>query len=139
MIRLSAAILIVLLAACGELIDADEARLCRMTLPAINDAARLDIQQTRPGPFPFSLRIDYRAIGADGAMQARFVICRFSAERGARSKRDLIGLATEFGPIADASFFFLKRFFLDAPATGAADRAPPSASTSLPEVPSWLA
>jgi branched-subunit amino acid ABC-type transport system permease component len=139
MIRLAAAILLVLLAACGELIDADEARLCRMTLPAINDTARLDIQQTRPGPYPFSLRINYRAIGADGAMQARFVICRFSADRGARSQRDLTGLATEFGPMADASFFFLKRFYLDAPAAGAADRAPPSASASLPEVPSWLA
>jgi branched-chain amino acid transport system permease protein len=139
MIRLAAAILLVLLAACGELIDADEARLCRMTLPALNDAARLDVQQTRPGPFPFSLRIDYRAIGADGAMQARFVICRYSSERGARGPRVLTGLATEFGPMADASFFFLKRFYLDAPDAGAVDPAPPTASAGLPEVPSWLA
>lgn len=139
MIRLAAAILLVLLAACGELIDADEARLCRMTLPALNDAARLDVQQTRPGPFPFSLRIDYRAIGADGAMQARFVICRYSSERGARGPRVLTGLATEFGPMADASFFFLKRFYLDVPDAGAVDPAPPTASAGLPEVPSWLA
>jgi branched-subunit amino acid ABC-type transport system permease component len=139
MIRLGIAILLVLLAACGDLVDADEARICRTTLPALNEAARLDIQQTRPGPFPFSLRIDYRAIRADGEMQARFVICRFSAERGARGQRDLTGMATEFGPMADASFFFLKRFYLDAPAAGAADPAPPTALAGLPEVPSWLA
>ncbi|MGL4440217.1 MAG: branched-chain amino acid ABC transporter permease [Bosea sp. (in: a-proteobacteria)] len=139
MLRLAAAILLVLLAACGELVDAGEARLCRLTLPALNVNARLSVEQTRSGPYPASLRIDYRAIRAEGQVQQRFVICRFSAERGARNLRDLIGLATETGPMANASFYFLKRFYLEAPDAAPVDPAPPDARATLPEVPLWLA
>lgn len=139
MLRLAAAILLVLMAACGELVDAGEARLCRLTLPALNDTARISVEQTRPGPYPASLRIDYRAIRSEGQAQQRFVICRFSAERGARGLRDLTGLASEMGPMADASFYFLKRFYLEAAAAAPVDPSPPDARAALPEVPYWLA
>lgn len=128
------------LASCGNLIDAGEARTCRLALPAINqDGARLSVERTIPGPYPFSLRIDYRAIRDDGTARMRFVICRFRADRDARGLRALTGLATEFGPMADASFYFLKRFYLDAPDSDAADPAPPNARQMVPEVPFWMA
>ncbi len=139
MLRLAAAILLLCLAACGDAIDAGEARTCRLTLPAINqDGARLAIERTAKGPYPNSLRIDYRAVRQDGVQRNGFVICRFGAERDARGVRAITGLATEFGPMADASFYFLKRFYLDAPDADAADPAP-SAAASVPEVPFWLA
>lgn len=139
MLRLAAAILLVLMAACGELVDAGEARLCRLVLPALNDGARITVEQTRPGPFPASLRIDYRAIRSEGQAQQRFVICRFSLERGARNLRELTGLATETGPMADASLYFLKRFYLEAADALLVDPAPPDSREALPEVPYWLA
>lgn len=139
MLRLAAAILLVLMTACGELVDADEARLCRLTLPALNDVARLTVEQTKPGPYPASLRIDYRAIRGEGQVQQRFVICRFSTERGGRNLRELTGLATETGPLADASFYFLKRFYLEAGGVAPPDPAPPQARDMVPEVPHWLA
>lgn len=139
MLRSVAAILLVSIAACGELIDAGEARTCRLTLPAINSGARLNVEQTKPGPYPFSIRIDYRAIRGPSDTRQRFAICRFSAERNARNQRELIGLATEFGPMADASFFFLKRFYLEAANAVPVDPAPLDARAAVPEVPYWLA
>jgi branched-chain amino acid transport system permease protein len=106
----------------------EEARLCRLTLPALNVGARLELQPPRPGPFPGSLRIDYRAVDADGRQRQRFVICRFGpAPTGAMRSggRNLTGLATEFGPMADASFYFLRRFYLDRRDPPPTDPAPP--------------
>jgi branched-chain amino acid transport system permease protein len=138
-----------LLASCGAGIDADEARLCRQVLPALdNDNARLVVGETRVGPFPHSLRIDYRAVreppqaqareGASELIRIRFVICRFSAERTAQGRRELTGIATEFGPMADASFYFLRRFYLEAPGAAPPDPAPPVAE-GVTQAPFWLA
>ncbi len=140
MLQLLSTILLLLLASCGELIDAGEARTCRLALPAINqNGARLSVERTVPGPYPFSLRIDYRTIRDDGTARMRFVICRFSPDRDARGARPLTRLATEFGPMADASFYFLKRFYLDAPDSDAFDPAPPNARSAVPDVPFWMA
>jgi branched-subunit amino acid ABC-type transport system permease component len=128
-----------LLASCGELIDAGEARLCRQVLPALdNQGARLVLDQTRPGPFPNSVRIDYRAIREGGPTRIRFAVCVFSPGRDARGARELIGVATEFGPMAGASFFFLKRYFLESREGPPPDPAPPAAAGAL-EVPFWFA
>jgi branched-chain amino acid transport system permease protein len=113
------------LAACGPDIDPAEARLCRLTLPALDNAgARLAIDRTAPGPFRHSLRIDYRAMREGELTRIRHVICRFSAERNARGQRELVGLATEFGPMADASFYLLRRFYLDRTDPPPVDPAP---------------
>ncbi len=140
MLRLAAAILFLFLASCGEIVDAEEARLCRLALPALNqDGARLSVERTAPGPYPFSVRIDYRAISPEQEGRMRVAICRFSSTRDARGQRDLAGIATETGPMADASFYFLKRFYLEAPdgAATAASRA--EARSSVPEAPFWAA
>lgn len=139
MLRLVTAILLGLLIGCGSLIDAEEARICRLALPALNaEGVAIGIERVAPGPYPQSLRIDYRAT-EDGAARMRFAICRFSAQRNLRGERELTGLATEAGPVADASFYFLKRFYLDAPEGGQVDPAPPGQGDRLPEAPYWLA
>ena len=139
MVRLAVAILVFFLVACGEVIDAEEARLCRLSLPALNqDDVRLSIERTMPGPYPFSLRIDYRAVSSEQDARMRFVICRFSPTRDARGQRELSGIATEFGPMADASFYFLKRFYLGS-ADGAAVKGAPADRSRVPEVPFWAA
>lgn len=123
---LAAAFLLALFSGCASGPDAEDARLCRLVLPAlIEEGAWIRIQRTKEGPFPFSLRIDYHEIRSGEATRIRFVICRFSPQRNAHGKRDLTGLATEFGPMADASFYFLKRFWLEARDGALVDPAPP--------------
>jgi hypothetical protein len=107
-------ILPMVLGACQSAIDRDAARLCRMTLPALNgEGTRIAIERTVRGPFPDAIRIDYRAIAADGTIRMRYVICRFDPAATGQGARSMTGLATEFGPMADASFYFLRRFWLE--------------------------
>jgi branched-chain amino acid transport system permease protein len=111
--------------ACSPMIDPAEARLCRLTLPALNDAgSRLVVDRTAPGPFRDSIRIDYRAIREAELTQVRFVVCRFGPERDGRGMRALTGLATEFGPMADASLHLMRRFYLDRTDPPPVDPAP---------------
>jgi branched-chain amino acid transport system permease protein len=135
---LSLALLGAALGACSSGIDADEARLCRLVLPALNDGARLELGEARRGPFPASLRIDYQAVSPDGTARGRLAICRFSFDRNARGRRELTGLATEAGPMPDASFYFLRRFYLEGPEPPV-DPDPPERRSGVPEAPYWLA
>lgn len=138
--RLAAAILLLMLAGCALGPDADEARLCRTAIPAlIAEGAGVTIVRTREGPFPNSLRIDYHEVKADEPTRIRFVICRFSADRNARGQRELTGLATEYGPMADASFYLLRRFYLESRDEPPRDPAPPTALERLPDAPFWIA
>jgi branched-chain amino acid transport system permease protein len=140
MLRLSTAILFLLLAACAEIVGAEEARLCRLALPALNqEGARLSIERTAPGPYPFSVRIDYRAVSPEQQGRMRVAICRFSPTRDARGLHDLAGIATETGPMADASFYFLKRFYLEVPDKAAMTALQAKARSRVPEAPFWAA
>jgi branched-chain amino acid transport system permease protein len=124
--RAAMAFIVLAIAACADGIEPDEARLCRLAVPALNDGAALALDVARKGPFPLSIRIDYRVIADGRPDQARFVICRFAAARNAQGRRDLVGLATEHGPMADASFYFLRRFYLQATGAAPVDPAPPA-------------
>jgi branched-subunit amino acid ABC-type transport system permease component len=109
-----------------------------MALPALNgENVRIVVERTARGPFADSLRIDYRAVEADGSIRLRHVICRFDATMNAQGARPLTGLATEFGPMADASFYFMRRFWLEG--GNAVDPAPPAPGASAIPVPRWLA
>lgn len=140
MFRLVAVLFLLMLTGCALGPDADDSRLCRLVLPAlVDEGARVSVQRVREGPFRFSLRIDYHEIKPETPTKIRFVICRFSPDRNARGARDLTALATEYGPMADASFFFLKRFWLEARDGAPADPSPVGALKRLPEAPLWLA
>ncbi|CAH1668618.1 branched-chain amino acid ABC transporter permease [Chelatococcus asaccharovorans] len=107
------------MAACTRLVDADQERVCRAVLPAINlDSEIVDIAAPLSGPLPNSLRIDYTVKDPSGRLRGRVLLCRFAGTGLAIDKALLVGIATERGPVADANFYFLKRFYLDAPDGG---------------------
>lgn len=110
-----------LLAACGFSIDAEQARVCRSTLPALNSGATIDVERLQAGPVPRSLRVSYLAQYPDRPPLERFAICQFAAEGLSINKAELIGLETEEGPISGASLYLLKRYYLETPEGVAAD------------------
>lgn len=121
------------LAGCSPLIDGDQERICRFVLPAINGPdAQIGVIRVIQGEKPVDVRIDYRVAEPDRPARVRILICRFAATGVAANKADLLGIATERGPMADASVFLLKRFYLETPEATA---PPPAYSVNLPEIP----
>jgi len=118
-----------LLSACGWSIDADQARVCRSALPALNPGAVIAVHRIQEGPAPRSLRVLYTAQYPDRPPLDRFAICSFAAEGLSLSKADLTGIVTEEGPISGASLYFLKHYYLESPEGVAADPgSPPQAN-----------
>lgn len=130
--------LLLALAGCGWRVDAEQARVCRLILPALNTGARPTVTRVDAGPLPRSVRIDYDVERTDRAPQPRYVVCVFAAEGLSPNKADLVGVATEFGPIAGANLYFLKRYYLETP-EGAAGDPGTSATAAIPEVPAGMA
>lgn len=110
-----------LLAACSLTIDAEQARVCRSALPALNSGAVVTVERVRVGPVARSLRIDYIAQYPDRPILERFAICQFAAEGLSPNKAELTGLGTEEGPLSGASLYMLKRYYLDTPEGAAGD------------------
>ncbi len=110
-----------LLSACGIAIDAEQTRVCRSALPALNSGAVITVERVREGPVARSLRIDYIAQYPDRPVLERFVICQFAAEGLSPNKAELTGLGTEEGPLSGASLYMLKRYYLDTPEGAAGD------------------
>jgi branched-chain amino acid transport system permease protein len=92
--------------------DAEQIRLCRLTLPALQTAsARTDIVRVA-GLGERGIRIDYWSRPLADHEVRRFVICRFGA--GTARYPELTELATESGPISGAALYLLKNFHLNA-------------------------
>ncbi len=102
-------------------IDAEQARVCRSALPALNSGAVITVERMQAGPVPRSLRVTYLAQYPDRPLLERFAICQFAAEGLSINKAELIGLETEEGPISGASLYLLKRYYLETPEGVAAD------------------
>ncbi|MGO4386074.1 branched-chain amino acid ABC transporter permease [Microvirga sp. 2YAF29] len=109
------------LAACGFSIDAEQARVCRSTLPALNSGSTITVERMQAGPVPRSLRVIYLAQYPDRPPLERFAICQFAAEGLSINKAELIGLETEEGPVSGASLYLLKRYYLETPEGVSAD------------------
>ncbi|WP_052003277.1 branched-chain amino acid ABC transporter permease [Microvirga sp. BSC39] len=110
-----------LISACGLSIDAEQARVCRSALPALNPGAVIAVERVREGPVARSLRIDYIAQYPDRPVLERFAICQFAAAGLSPNKAELTGLGTEEGPLSGASLYMLKRYYLDTPEGAAGD------------------
>lgn len=129
---------LLLLSACGLSVDADQARICRSTLPALNPGASIVVQRIQQGPVPRSLTVLYSAESPDHPPLDRYAVCTFAAEGLSLNKAELTGLATEEGPISGASLYMLKHYYLETPEGIAADPgSPPDAG--LIELPAGLA
>jgi len=113
------------LAACSTLVETDQARLCRMALPALAPEGAI---VTILGQSEFAdgrgLRVDYRLSGLGAPAETRFAECRFKAPGRPERSQDLVSLTTNDGPLSDARLYLLIRFWLATPEGRAADPAP---------------
>ncbi len=141
MIRRLACLAIVLaLAACSTLVETDQARLCRMALPALApEGAIVTVLKQREFEGGRALRVDYLLSGLGAPAEARFAECRFKAAGRPERSEDLVGLSTDDGPLSDVRLAILIRFWLATPEGRAADPAPLGEVGALPTLPPALA
>jgi branched-subunit amino acid ABC-type transport system permease component len=127
------------LAACERVVDADQARLCRSIIPAINPAGTaISIIRTDAQAEGKVVRVVYRAEPPGQPGRTRFVACQFSGEGLARNRQELESVSTEAGPMSVASVYFLRRFYLSS-SEALEDPGGIQSATGLPEVPYWAA
>jgi branched-chain amino acid transport system permease protein len=124
------------LAGCSTLVETDQARLCRMALPALAppDAVIAILEQTA-FPDGRGLRVDYRLTELGAPTQTRFAECRFRLPGRPKRSEDLIGVTTDGGPLSDVELFMLIRYWLTTPDARAADPAPLGDVAGLPVAP----
>jgi branched-chain amino acid transport system permease protein len=112
-------------AGCAPLLETDQARLCRMALPAIEPpGASIAISRQTPFPDGRGLRVDYLSGSPDEAASPHFAECRFVAPGRPRRSQDLIAVNTDRGPLNDYQLSILIRFWLSTPEARAADPEP---------------
>jgi branched-chain amino acid transport system permease protein len=128
------------LTSCGAGVDRERARICRLAIPALNaPGSRIEVLAVGSDALPRSVVTHYR-VHRDGRQPLeRKVICRFAADASSTSAAQLVGIATEAGPVADGRFYFLVRFYLSSPEAFAADPGPGATERRPPEGPRWLA
>lgn len=110
--RAGLALLGLALASCTP-VDSDQARICRVALPALEPpGTRIAIART--AAVPSGVRIDYRA----GEPSTRhYATCRFSPA----NRVDLVGVTTDRGELAGATVYLLKRYYVETADGAAAD------------------
>jgi branched-chain amino acid transport system permease protein len=101
---------------CAGQVDADQARVCRRALPALNpEGTPIEVLRTAPGRLHLTIRIDYRVERPGRSPLDRWITCRFAAAGLAGNKADLQGVETERGPLTGAAVYLLKRYYIDTP------------------------
>ncbi|MCK0195689.1 branched-chain amino acid ABC transporter permease [Ancylobacter sp. 6x-1] len=105
-------LLSVALSACGSVIDADQASICRAVAAALHDDDDATIRENslRPLDGEAALRLSYVVRDADGA-RPEWIICRFAGTQGA-ARFDLSAVDTERGGLSDVKLYILKRWWL---------------------------
>ncbi|MGX5733129.1 branched-chain amino acid ABC transporter permease [Bosea thiooxidans] len=133
------AFVLLALAGCGTEFDTDQMRLCRQAIPPLNPPkANIEIESAARGPVPRALRLFYRVRFGDGVARHRSIDCLFAGETGALGRGALIGIASDGRPMSDASFYLLRRFYLEDRAEPPPDPGAPRIE-DLPRVPAALA
>jgi branched-chain amino acid transport system permease protein len=132
--------LLPLLAGCARLLETDQARLCRMALPAIEDRdATIRIVSQNPFIDGRGLRVDYRAGPPGAALTPHFAECRFLAPGRPRKSQDLISVVTDRGKLNEYQLATLIRFWLATPEARAADPSPLAGAETVWSAPLPLA
>ena len=126
MIRLLAVLLALsALSGCSPALETDQARLCRMALPALTpEGARISIEAQRPDPDGRGLSVDFTAEAPGREPEPHVANCRFREPGRPRESRDLVSLTLDGEPLSDTQLFFLVRYWLSTPEGRAADPAP---------------
>jgi branched-chain amino acid transport system permease protein len=114
-----------LLVACSPTVDGEQARICRLALPALEGGGtQIDVRQVGHGREPNSVRVEYRATPPGGVPLPRYVLCRFGPGLSA-TRTELVAVTTDRGPLSPAAVHLLKRYYLSTPDALADDRGEP--------------
>lgn len=140
-VRFGLLLLVVLLPlGCARVVDADQARLCRMLLPALNaEGAEIAIRRIEPTGEPRQIRIAYGVTDPGRRQRNRVLACTFAGAGLARNKQEITGVATEAGPLSQVSFLFLRRFVIQSPEAVFEDPGGIESGRDLPVVSPGLA
>lgn len=101
------------LAGCGSVIDADQARICRLVAPALHEEGT-QIAETQLAPVgsdAAALRYTYRTRTPLGSAPHE-LICRFAARTGA-GRFDLVAVIADGRMLGEANLYILKRWWLE--------------------------
>ena len=124
-----------LLAGCSPVLETDQARLCRMALPALMPADQLvTIVSQRPDPDGRGLAVAFTAETAGGEHENHAATCRFREPGRPRESRDLTSLTLDGEALSDTELYVLVRYWLATPEGRAADPAPLGDLSRTPEV-----
>jgi branched-chain amino acid transport system permease protein len=128
------------LAGCSPTLETDQARLCRMALPALMpQEARIAILAQTPDADGRGLRVAFSTRTLAGAPQNHLAACRFRMAGRPRESRDLTSLTLDGQSVSEARLFLLIRYWLATPEGRAADPAPLGDVSGLPVTPHPLA
>ncbi len=129
-----------ILAGCSPALETDQARLCRMALPALMpQEARISILAQRPDPDGRGLSVAFTAFAPGEEPRNHLAACRFREPGRPSQSRDLVSLTIDGRPLSGARLFALIRYWLATPEGRAADPAPLGDVDGLPVVPHSLA
>lgn len=129
-----------MLVGCSPALETDQARLCRMALPAVMpQEARIAILAQRPDPDGRGLSVAFTALTPGGEPRNHLATCRFREPGRPNQSRDLVSLTLDGRPLSQGRLFALIRYWLATPEGRAADPAPLGDVSELPVVPHSLA
>src|SRR5208282_5280357 len=114
--RLAVLLVAGFIAGCSPVVETDQARLCRMALPALIPGGRAEILAESPDPDGRGLALTFsvRTSGAE-APERHTVQCRFREPGRPRESRDLAELAVDGRRLSEGRLFALHRYWLATP------------------------
>ena len=140
MLRLLVLLTAATLAGCSPTLETDQARLCRMALPALMpETARIGILAQKPDADGRGLSVDFTASTPGEDPRYHLAACRFREPGRPNASRDLVSLTLDGRPPPEARLYVLIRYWLATPDGRAADPAPLGDVSTLPVVPHPLA
>jgi branched-subunit amino acid ABC-type transport system permease component len=126
-------------ASCGQLVDADQSRLCRTVIPALNpEGSAITVQRIARADDDRTLRIVYRVKPPGQPERTRFLACSFAGETMSQGRPALASVRTDQGPLSETSLVFLRRY-LDDPNAALEDPGDPAAAGEIATAPRWVA
>jgi branched-chain amino acid transport system permease protein len=124
-----------MLAGCSPVLETDQARLCRMALPALlPQEARIAIAAQAPDVDGRGLSVVFTARTPGEEPKNHFAACRFRDPGRPRESRDLTSLTLDGQPVSETRLFLLIRYWLATPEGRAADPAPLGDLSAIPAV-----
>ena len=128
-----------MLAGCSPALETDQARLCRMALPALMPQdARIAVLGQRPDADGRGLSVAFSAETPGTELRNHVAACRFREPGRPRKSRDLASLTLDGRPLSESELYFLVRYWLATPEGRAADPAPLGDVSALPALPRSL-